>query len=141
MTTAAATTTTTTTKATDGQTSTAAATTDASAAAPAPTDPTAYYDAFWRYVQYYGEDAARAYYGAWSPPAGTPNPYAGTMPAAATAAAPATTAATAGGQQQQHQLPEHTQSQTTQQEPAQDANAIADSSVRKVSNLPAWMKN
>ena len=54
---------------------TAATTADGSA--PSPTDPTAYYDAFWRYVQYYGEDAARKYYGAWSPPVGTPNPYAG----------------------------------------------------------------
>ena len=55
----------------------AAAATTADGSAPSPTDPTAYYDAFWRYVQYYGEDAARKYYGAWSPPVGTPNPYAG----------------------------------------------------------------
>merc|ERR1712025_636397 len=37
--------------------------------------PDAYYDAFFRYMYHYGEDAARKYYGAWSPPQGTPNPY------------------------------------------------------------------
>lgn len=46
------------------------------AATPAPTDPTAYYNDFWKYAQYYGEEAARKYYGAWSPPVGTPNPQA-----------------------------------------------------------------
>lgn len=35
------------------------------------TDPTAYYDAFWKYSDYYGEEAARKYYGAWSPPVGS----------------------------------------------------------------------
>uniref|UniRef100_A0A7S2L304 K Homology domain-containing protein n=1 Tax=Leptocylindrus danicus TaxID=163516 RepID=A0A7S2L304_9STRA len=59
-----------------------------SSAAPAPgatpTDPTAYYNDFWRYVSYYGEEAARKYYGAWSPPVGTPNPNGnGAAPAAA----------------------------------------------------------
>jgi hypothetical protein len=43
-------------------------------AAAAPTDPTAYYNDFWQYASYYGEVAARAYYGAWSPPEGTPPP-------------------------------------------------------------------
>ena len=43
----------------------------------------AYYDAFFRYSYHYGEDAARQYYGAWSPPAGTPNPY-GVNPAGTT---------------------------------------------------------
>ena len=47
----------------------------------------AYYDAFFRYAYHYGEDAARQYYGAWSPPAGTANPYGvnpnGTTPAPA----------------------------------------------------------
>lgn len=52
--------------------SAASATTDQSAAVP--TDPTAYYKDFWAYVSYYGEPAARAFYGAWSPPEGTPNP-------------------------------------------------------------------
>ena len=45
----------------------------------------AYYDAFFRYAYHYGEDAARQYYGAWSPPAGTANPY-GVNPAGITSA-------------------------------------------------------
>ena len=70
-------------------TETAAASTATSAAAtqgetPAPD---AYYDAFFRYAYYYGEDAARQYYGAWSPPTGSVNPYGvnpnGTAPAPA----------------------------------------------------------
>lgn len=44
--------------------------------------PDAYYDAFFQYAYHYGEDKARQYYGAWSPPVGTPNPY-GTNPALA----------------------------------------------------------
>jgi far upstream element-binding protein len=44
------------------------------AAAAAPTDPTAYYNDFWTYAAYYGEPAARQYYGAWSPPEGTQPP-------------------------------------------------------------------
>lgn len=51
--------------------------------------PDAYYDAFFRYAYHYGDDAARQYYGAWSPPAGMANPYgvnpAGTTPAPASA--------------------------------------------------------
>lgn len=50
----------------------------------------AYHDAFFRYAYHYGEDAARQYYGAWSPAAGTPNPY-GVNPAGITAAPPAQT--------------------------------------------------
>lgn len=34
-------------------------------------DATAYYNDFWIYASYYGEAAARLYYGAWSPPEGT----------------------------------------------------------------------
>lgn len=74
-------------------------------------DPTAYYDAFWRYAHYYGEDASRKYYGAWSPPPGTPNPYAQSQPQA--------------------------QGGSPQTKP--DASTVKDSSARKVSNLPAWM--
>jgi hypothetical protein len=29
---------------------------------------------FWKYCTYYGEAAARVYYGAWAPPEGTPPP-------------------------------------------------------------------
>eukprot|EP00980_Cylindrotheca_fusiformis_P016700 scaffold5024_cov136-Cylindrotheca_fusiformis.AAC.29 len=94
-------------------------------AAPAPAAD-AYYDQFFRYAYYYGEDAARTYYGAWSPPVGTPNPYgvnpngttAAPVAAAATAPAPAPVAA-----QQQHE----------------QQGGFRDTSVRKVSNLPAWM--
>ena len=34
----------------------------------------AYYEDFFRYAAHYGEKAAREYYGAWSPPEGTPIP-------------------------------------------------------------------
>lgn len=47
-----------------------------------PTDPTAYYDDYWKYASYYGEAAARIYYGAWSPPEGTPPPPGTVLPAA-----------------------------------------------------------
>jgi far upstream element-binding protein len=77
----------------------------------------AYYEVFWQYAAYYGEEAARTHYGAWSPPVGTPNPN------VATTTAPTTTPSVA---------------------PANAPIAAAaleaqDSSVRKVSNLPAWM--
>ncbi|KAL7456224.1 hypothetical protein ACHAWC_010209 [Mediolabrus comicus] len=114
-----------------GQASNGAATATTTAAAPAASsDPAAggqqpahdaYYDVFWQYASYYGEEAARKHYGAWSPPVGTPNPNAAgagstqaSAPAPTPAAAPASTAA------QQN---------------------VQDSSVRKVSNLPAWMTN
>lgn len=65
----------------------------AASSAEVPTDPTAYYNDFWIYTAYYGEAAARAYYGAWSPPEGTPAP--ATMP---TASAPASASAAAVSQ-------------------------------------------
>jgi far upstream element-binding protein len=90
----------------------------------------AYYEQFFRYSYYYGEDAARQHYGAWAPPVGTPNPYgvnpAGIQPvppaegSVESAAAPADAAAP----------PQHAQAQEQQ---------ARDSSQRKVSNLPAWM--
>lgn len=74
----------------------AASGTDASS-----TDLTAYHTAYWQYAAYYGEAAARLYYGAWSPPEGTAPPEGITLPsdeqiaantaAATTAAAAATT--------------------------------------------------
>jgi far upstream element-binding protein len=88
-----------------------------------------YYEDFFRYSYHYGEPAARAAYGAWSPPEGTPNPY-GVNPnvsappsatdsqvsAAASAPAPAAESATV------------------------TASEVKDSSARRgVSNLPAWM--
>lgn len=51
-----------------------AATTTAAPEVAAPTDATAYYNDFWQYSTYYGEAAARVFYGAWSPPQGTPPP-------------------------------------------------------------------
>lgn len=105
------------------------------AAAPAP-GADAYYEQFFRYAYYYGEDAARRYYGAWSPPVGTPNPYgvnpagiqAAPAPAAGAAAAPAAAQAPA----------------TTHTAPAPPPSAPSDGEPRetgrrKVSNLPAWM--
>ena len=98
-------------------TATAATTTTTAAVAGATTTDSqqpaadAYHDAFFRYAYHYGDEAARQYYGAWSPAQGTPNPY-GTNPNLSTAPAAAPAAATA---------------------------EIKDSSVRNVSNLPAWM--
>mmetsp|Transcript_21223 Transcript_21223/g.29522 ORF Transcript_21223/g.29522 Transcript_21223/m.29522 type:complete len:804 (+) Transcript_21223:108-2519(+) len=107
-------------------TSTAAAPAAAAAAPAADT----YYDQFFRYAYHYGEDAARKYYGAWSPPVGTTNPY-GTNPNPSPAPAAGSTDATAT---------------TAAAAPAAAAPAAAaplanvrDTSVRKVSNLPAWM--
>eukprot|EP00588_Corethron_pennatum_P013286 CAMPEP_0194271448 /NCGR_PEP_ID=MMETSP0169-20130528/5207_1 /TAXON_ID=218684 /ORGANISM="Corethron pennatum, Strain L29A3" /LENGTH=716 /DNA_ID=CAMNT_0039013787 /DNA_START=51 /DNA_END=2201 /DNA_ORIENTATION=- len=59
------------------------------ASAAVPTDPTAYYNDFWKYASYYGEEAARQYYGAWSPPPGTPNPNSGGGAPGAPVASPA----------------------------------------------------
>ncbi|CAJ1930533.1 unnamed protein product [Cylindrotheca closterium] len=93
------------------------------AAAPAPASD-AYYEQFFRYSYYYGEDAARKHYGAWSPPVGTPNPY-GVNPNGITAApgaapAPAPTPAPAAAPPPQQQ-------------------DVRDTGRRGVSNLPAWM--
>merc|ERR1712025_1127974 len=82
--------------------------------------PDAYYDAFFRYRYHYGEDAARKYYGAWSPPQGTPNPY---------------------GVNPNSSLPDQlNQTSTTITKGLnEDQSLVKDSSVRTVSNLPAWM--
>jgi far upstream element-binding protein len=50
-------------------------------------DPTAYYNDFWQYAMYYGEAAARLYYGAWSPAEGTPAPDGMVLPTSEQAAA------------------------------------------------------
>jgi far upstream element-binding protein len=75
-----------------------------------PTDPTAYYNDYWYYATFYGEAAARVYYGAWSPPEGTKPPEGmviPTDPAATTAVAgtvpSATTEATPQSEQQNNQ--------------------------------------
>lgn len=102
------------------------------AAAPAPAGSDAYYEQFFRYAYYYGEPAARQHYGAWSPPEGTPNPY-GINPEGITAAPAAGAAVSAAAA-----------APTPAPAPAPVAaadipNNVRDSSVRKVSNLPAWM--
>eukprot|EP00968_Pinguiococcus_pyrenoidosus_P024882 scaffold5143_cov231-Pinguiococcus_pyrenoidosus.AAC.1 len=58
-------------------------------------DPSYYHQQFWQYAAYYGEEYARAAYGAWAPPVGTPCPPGITLPtqSAATGAAPAASAA------------------------------------------------
>lgn len=92
-----------------------------------PTDPTAYYDDFWRYVSYYGEEAARTYYGAWSPSVGTPNPNDGRGSTMNASQSQATT-----------DLGTTTQGSGNISSPGQ-SQAARDTSVRNVSNLPAWM--
>ena len=93
----------------------------------------AYYEQFFRYAYYYGEDAARKYYGAWSPPPGTPNPY-GTNPAGIMLA-PASSPTQASPSTE---VPAPAPA-TIQQFHQQHQHPVRDSSVRKVSNLPAWM--
>ncbi len=85
-----------------------------------------YYEDFFRYSYHYGEEAARKAYGAWSPPAGTPNPY-GTNPNPS--AAPANAPSPAGAPA----------SSSASAAASIDPKKHKDSSVRSVSNLPAWM--
>ena len=103
------------------------------AAAPAPgPEASAYHEEYFRYAYYYGEPAARAYYGAWSPPVGTPNPY-GVNP-------DGVTAPPAGGEAGvPAPAPAPAAAAPT---PAAAPAAVPqgrETSRRKVSNLPAWM--
>jgi far upstream element-binding protein len=106
----------------------------------------AYYEQFFRYAYYYGEDAARAHYGAWAPPVGTPNPYgvnpAGTQPAPAAEPTPEPVAAAAPAPQAAA-APAYTPQAAAPHAPAPRGEVVVDSgretSRRKVSNLPAWM--
>jgi far upstream element-binding protein len=109
----------------------AAATTTTSGTAQTQQQPAAdaYYDAFFRYAYHYGEETARQYYGAWSPPAGTPNPY-GENPNKSTPTA--TSAATTGGDTTT------TVNQSTNNTAVNPAE-VKDTGARNVSNLPAWM--
>lgn len=109
----------------------AAATANAPAPAAASGANAQYHDDFFRYAAHYGESAARQYYGAWSPPEGTPNPYGNASPEAAAAAVAA--AGKGGGEAAPAPAPAAAS--------ASGAPATAkDSSVRQgVSNLPAWM--
>mmetsp|Transcript_4243 Transcript_4243/g.11552 ORF Transcript_4243/g.11552 Transcript_4243/m.11552 type:complete len:775 (+) Transcript_4243:125-2449(+) len=107
---------------------TAGATTQSPADAP---NREAYYEQFFRYAYYYGEAAARSYYGAWSPPEGTKNPY-GANPNGVTAA-PAATSSQAGA-------PANAPAAVAPNNlGAQGPAAGRETSKRKVSNLPAWM--
>jgi far upstream element-binding protein len=112
--------------------------------APAATAATDYHEQFFRYAYYYGEDAARQYYGAWSPSLGTPNPYginpAGISPApvAAPVAAPtvqATPAPAAAVPILASTAEISTPAAATSIEPTE----ARETSRRHVSNLPAWM--
>lgn len=87
----------------------------------------AYYDAFFRYEYHYGEEAARKYYGAWSPPVGSANPY-GKNPNQTSAPPPAAAPATATAEESKKE-----------DNTGVDHSKVRDSSVRNVSNLPAWM--
>jgi far upstream element-binding protein len=99
-----------------------------------------YEEQFFRYAYYYGEAAARAYYGAWAPPEGTPNPY-GVNPAGITAAP----AAAETGEQTQQTVTSavttavDTQSASTPVAATEPAPEARETSRRHVSNLPAWM--
>jgi far upstream element-binding protein len=93
----------------------------------------AYYEQYFRYEYYYGEQAARQHYGAWAPPVGTPNPYGVNpnvqAPPSSTTAVPAYSEAS-------------TNAAGTGPSVSSDAAGAADSretSQRQVSNLPAWM--
>jgi far upstream element-binding protein len=90
----------------------------------------AYYEQFFRYAYYYGEVAARQYYGSWSPPVGTPNPY-GVNPNPSPPPTSNEGNLAPGGSYA---------SQASMENPSHSTvGAVRDSSVRKVSNLPAWM--
>lgn len=100
----------------------------------------AYYEQFFRYAYYYGEDAARKHYGAWSPPPGTPNPYgvnpAGISPAPDAAAAAATSAAPASAAAPVAAAPAPAAPAPAA---ATDTSEARETGRRHVSNLPAWM--
>ena len=118
----------------------------------------AYYEQFFRYAYYYGEPAARQYYGPhWSPPVGTANPYGVnpnlpatatiTTPAATGTAHPATTTTTTTTPAPTAPMTTTTTTATSSSGPITTATPAAsqpppqqrETSVRKVSNLPAWM--
>lgn len=110
----------------------------APAPAPAPSSAEAdkYREEFFRYAYYYGEPAARQYYGAWSPPPGTVNPY-GVNPDGITAppaaGAPAATAAAPAP------APVAAPAPAPVAASAEPVPQGRETSRRKVSNLPAWM--
>lgn len=122
---------------------------------PPPPPADAYYEQFFRYAYYYGEVAARQYYGQWSPPPGTPNPYginpnaiqpAPTIGGSPTGASPphTTPASTAQPPATEPTAPiisGDANVSNVNKEPTENLPAVMgrETSVRKVSNLPAWM--
>ena len=106
----------------------------AAAPAQAQTSLDTYHEEFFRYAYYYGEEAARVYYGAWSPPLGTPNPY-GINPNGIT---PAPAPAAAQEDPVQQASAPAAASHVVSAPVAMPAN-VRDSGRRGVSNLPAWM--
>lgn len=102
--------------------------------------PDAYYEQFFRYAYYYGEEAARQHYGAWSPPPGTPNPY-GVNPALGSSQPSEKSLATAASNNPS--VDASSVVAAAAKEPSVSAavstQPVRDSSQRRVSNLPAWM--
>lgn len=106
-----------------------------------------YHEQFFRYSFYYGEEAARQYYGAWSPPVGTPNPY-GVNPAGITPA-PAAAPVAEAAPLQAVAAAVTTALPATANEPSAIAHSAPTAAIdpaearetsrRHVSNLPAWM--
>ncbi len=112
------------------------------AAAPAeavPTDPTAYYSDYWQYAAYYGEAAARIYYGAWSPPEGTPAPAGMVIPTPAATEAPLPTESVApvpaAESQPVSELQKATEPETTD---SASASAAPDAELDPEAAAAAW---
>lgn len=109
----------------------AAAQAPAQAAQPIGATDTTYHEQFFRHAYYYGEEAARAHYGEWSPPVGTPNPYGENPNLQQQQGGPATavtqpTAAAAPASVDPGDV-------------AKSRSEAVETSRRRVSNLPAWM--
>lgn len=126
-----------------GQLQSAAAQVVAATSTPAaPVADQTYYEDYFRYEYYYGEAAARQYYGAWAPPPGTANPYGvnpnGLQPAPQAGVA---SAQTVGGSTTDNSVvTDRSQHQVSQDTIDREVmNESRETSRRKVSNLPAWM--
>lgn len=101
-----------------------------------PTDPTSYYNDYWYYASFYGEAAARVYYGAWSPPEGTKPPEGMVIPAdptvaATTDATQAPTTTTAASQETSQPAAESKAAEGEASKPSGDSNAAATSTETK----------
>jgi far upstream element-binding protein len=105
----------------------------------APANTNEYTEPFFRYAYYYGEEAARLYYGAWSPPLGTPNPY-GINPIGITPI-PAASATTTTVESTDDSVKATTATVTIGTSGNTDVSVSTprETSQRHLSNLPAWM--